>query len=98
VVLGPQPRRAVIASSRLQRSGVEAVHGLPVGSGEGDVGPGEWPLACVNNEPPALPAPEGQEALVLELQAEIQGSQGCLVELPAGRQVPRPQGDVVRRR
>ena len=98
VVLGPQPRRAVIAPSCLQRRGVETVHGLPAGSGEGDVEPGDGPLACVDDEPPALPASEGQEALVLELQAETQGSQGRLVEPPAGRQVPHPQGDVVYRR
>ena len=35
---------------------------------------------------------------MLELQAETQGSQSCLVEPPAGRQVPHPQGDVVYRR
>jgi hypothetical protein len=33
VVLGSQPRRAVIAPSFLQRRGVETVHGLPAGSG-----------------------------------------------------------------
>ena len=35
---------------------------------------------------------------MLELQAETQGRQGRLVEPPAGRQVPHPQGDVVYRR
>jgi hypothetical protein len=49
VVLGPQPRRAVIAPSRLQRRGVEMVHGLTAGSGEGDVEPGDGPLACVDD-------------------------------------------------
>jgi hypothetical protein len=85
VILGPQPRRAVIAPSRLQRSGVEAVHGLPAGSGKGDVEPGDGPLACVDDKPSALPASEGYDALVLELQGETQGSQSCLVEPPAGR-------------
>ena len=98
VVLGSQPRRAVIMPSRFQSRGVETVHGHPAGSGEGDVEPGDGPLACVENEPPALPASEGYEALMLELQAETQRSQSCLVEPPAGRQVPRPQGDVVNRR
>jgi hypothetical protein len=70
VVLGPQPWRAVIAPVRLQRRGVEAVHGLPAGSGEGDVEPGDGPLTRVDEKPPTLPAAEGQEALVLELQAE----------------------------
>src|SRR5918999_1915218 len=98
VVLGSKPRRAVISPSCLQRRGVETVHGLPAGSGECDVEPGDGPLACVDDEPPALPASEGYEALVLELQAETQGSQSRLVEPPAGRQVPRPQGDVVYRR
>src|SRR5919107_2379425 len=93
VVLGSKPRRAVIAPSCLQRRGVETVHGLPAGSGECDVEPGDGPLACVDDEPPALPASEGYEALVLELQAEPQGSQGRLVEPPAGQQVPHPQGD-----
>ena len=99
---GPQgfvgPRPAVIAPSRLQRRGVETVHGLPAGSGEGDVEPGDDPLACVDDKPSALPASEGYEALVLELQAETQGSQSCFVESPAGRQIPGPQGDVVYRR
>jgi hypothetical protein len=71
VVLGPQPRPAVIVSSRLQRRSVETVHGLPGGSGEGDMDPGDGSLACVDDKPPALPASEGYEALVLELQAEI---------------------------
>src|ERR671910_1838410 len=98
VVLGSQPRRAVIAPSCLQRGGVETVHGLPAGSGESDMEPGDGPLACVDDEPPALPASEGYQALVLELQAEAQGSQGRLVEPPAGQQIPHPQGDVVYRR
>src|SRR5215207_6306422 len=70
VLFGSKPRRAVIAPSCLQRRGVETVHGLPAGSGERDVEPGDGPLACVDDEPPTLPASEGQEALVLELQAE----------------------------
>jgi hypothetical protein len=45
VVLGSQPRRAVIAPSCLQRRGVETVHGLPAGSGESDMEPGDGPLA-----------------------------------------------------
>jgi hypothetical protein len=85
VVLGSQPRRTVVAPSRLQRRGVETVHGLPAGSGEGYVEPGDGPLACVDDKPPALPASEGYEALVLEFQAETQGSQSRLVEPPAGR-------------
>src|SRR5215218_10847195 len=70
VVLGSQPRRAVIAPSRLQRRDVETVHGLPAGSGERDVEPGDGPLACVDDKLPALSAPEGYEALVLKLQVE----------------------------
>jgi hypothetical protein len=76
VVLGPQPRRAVILPARLQRRGVESVHGLPAGSGEGDVDPRAGPLACEDDEPPALPAPESEEALALELRAETQWGQG----------------------
>jgi hypothetical protein len=72
VVLGPHPRPAIIVSSRFQRRGVETVHGLPGGSGEGDVDPGDGPLACVDDKPPALSASEGQEALALELEAETQ--------------------------
>jgi hypothetical protein len=59
VVLGAKPRTSVIVPSCLQRRGVETVHGFPAGSGEGDVEPGDGPLACVDDEPPALPASEG---------------------------------------
>jgi hypothetical protein len=95
VVLGPRTRCAVIAPSRLQRRGVEGVDRLPAGGGEGEVDPGDGPLARVQDEPPALPASEGQETVALELKAEAQRSQGRLVEPSAGRQVSRPQGDVV---
>ena len=47
VVLGPRPRSAVVAPARLQRRGVETVHGLPAGSGEGDMDPSDGPLARV---------------------------------------------------
>jgi hypothetical protein len=93
VVLGPRPGRTVVAPTRFQRRGVETVHGLPGGSGEGDVDPGDGPLACVDDKPPALSASEGQDALTLELEAETQRGQSCLVEPPAGQQVPRSQGD-----
>src|SRR5918997_2592207 len=95
VVLGPRPRCSVVAPSRLECRGVEGVDRLPAGGGEGEVDPGDGPLARVQDEPPALPASEGQETVALELKAEAQRSQGRLVEPSAGRQVSRPQGDVV---